>query len=739
MASKRAPKKHAGNAPAKLAVAQNQLSEGKLEKFYPAFIVFAGIIAYYNSLRAPFIFDDRYHIVENARIRELWPLGQLLFHTSRPVVILSLALNYALGGLNPVGYHIFNLGVHILAALALYGIVRRTLVLRTQPWRAAAPWLAVAIASIWMVHPIQTESVTYTIQRGESLTGLFYLFTLYCVIRVTESPKAIWKGAAVASCLLGMGTKGGVMLTGPVLILLYDRIFVSRSWSEVARQRWGLYASLAATWLAYPLMLAAAPEEWKESAGFGYAGASPLQYAMTQPKVVLHYLRLSLWPDQLCLDYGWPVARGTGEILPFLIILGGIAAATLIVWRKRPALAFLGAWFFIVLMPTSSFVPIADVAVEHRMYLPLAAVIALIVTGLFLLATPRSSRSLLTKGTDRSVSAVHLVARGSHVAVDRVVSPLHQQTPSGFGWIIAGLIVVVLTVVTIERNADYASKLSIWADTVAKSPHNPRAQYDLGVALEETDNFPEALAHYRLAVQENPKYADALTNLGHLLLTTGRVGDSVPYLEKAIELKPDLAEAHNSLALALVQQGKVQEAVAHWEQALRIKPGYAEPHNNLAIVLAQEGKIDDAVAHWEKAIKLDSNSADAHNNLAYTLSNMGRNREAKELYEQALRIKPNYFQAQINLAKLLVTLDRQQGGDPDRAVALAQQACGSVGHRDAVCLGTLAGCYAAASHWDEAVRTSQDAIELARSSNETEVVKRLEAELELYRRRSVRR
>ena len=417
MASKRAPKRPTSSAPVKPVQVRSRLAEAQLDKFYPAFIIMAGVIAYYNSLRAPFIFDDRYHIVENARIRELWPLGQLLFHTSRPVVILSLAVNYALGGLNPLGYHIFNLGVHILAALVLYGIVRRTLVSLVQ----GPQWLAALIALIWVVHPIQTESVTYTIQRGESLMGLFYLLTLYCVIRIAGSANGVWwKAAAVGSCLLGMGTKGGVMLTAPVVILLYDRVFISRSWSELARERWGLYASLAATWLSYPLMLAAAPEEWKESAGFGYAGASSLQYALSQPKVTLHYLRLAVWPDQLCLDLGWPVARGAGEILPYLVVLGGLAAATLMAWRKRPALAFLGAWFFIILIPTSSFVPIADVAVEHRMYLPLAAVVSLAVIGSFLLVRSDSFRR--------------------------------------FGWIAGGLVVVILMVVTIQRNGDYASR-----------------------------------------------------------------------------------------------------------------------------------------------------------------------------------------------------------------------------------------------------------------------------------------
>ena len=270
---------------------------------------------------------------------------------------------------------------------------------------------------------------------------------------------------------------------------------------------------------------------------------------------------------------------------------------------------------------------------------------------------------------------------------------------------------------------------------MAKSPQNPRAQYDLGVALEEINDYQGALDHYREALQDNPKYADALTNLGHLLLITGHGGDSIPYLQQAIDVKPNLAEAQNNLAMALAQQGRVAEAVTHWEEALRIKPDYAEPHNNLGIVMAQQGKIDEAIDHMEKAIKLDPSLADAQNNLAYTLSNMGRKREAIEHYEQAIRIKPNYFQPQINLARLLATLDRAQGGDPNRAVKLAQHGCDMAGHRDAECLDTLAQCYVAANRMEEAVRTVQDAIVLAQAAHQPEVVKHLEEQRELYRRR----
>ena len=666
-------------------------------KWFPLIVVLFGAAAYYDSLHAPFIFDDRFHIVENTRIRQLWPPWPFLLHTSRPVVYLSLAVNYAIGRLDPLGYHVFNAAVHIAAALILYGIVRRTFRsnLLRERFGAGADWVAGLIALIWLVHPIQTESVTYTIQRGESLMGLFYLATLYCVIRAGESARGEWWYAgAVASCCAGIGCKG-VMLTAPVVALLYDRVFLSPSWGTLVRRRWGLYAALAATWLLYPLLLAQAPVEWKESAGFEYPGAAPLEYAMTQPAVILHYLRLTFWPDPLCLDYGWPAARTIGEVFPPLLVVGGLLAATIWAWRRKPALGFAGAWFFIILIPTSSFIPIADLAAEHRMYLSLAAVVALSVAGVFALA--------------------------------------RRLGVAAMAWPAGGLIVLALTAVTARRNLDYGSELAIWQDTVDASPGNPRAQYDLAHALEVDDRPQEAIVHYKKALEEKPDYVDALNNLGHVLSVSGNAPDAAAYLQRAIQLKPGLAEAHFNLGYALAQQGKIKDAIAQLAEAVRIKPDFGEAHNNLGIALAMDGRTAEAIDQWQQALQLNPDSADTHNNLAYALSGVGRMREAIAHYETALRLKPDYVQALDGLAKLLATLSPADGGDPNRAIELASRACAITGNRVAGYIETLAMSYAAAHRFDEAIKKAADAIGVARATGHPDLAREIESRLDRYR------
>src|ERR1041384_2902359 len=195
---------------------------------------------------------------------------------------------------------------------------------------------------IWLVHPLQTQCVTYVIQRGESLMALFYLLTLYCATR-----RGKWQVAAAGCCALGVASKP-VAATAPLVVLLYDRAFLSKSFGRALRNRPGLYAGLAATWLLLPVLLANGAKEWKPDAGFGFGGVTAMQYAASQPGVILHYLKLACWPRPLCLDYGWPVARTVMDIVPALIVVGALVAGMVWAWRQWPWLGFVGASFFVI-------------------------------------------------------------------------------------------------------------------------------------------------------------------------------------------------------------------------------------------------------------------------------------------------------------------------------------------------------------------------------------------------------
>jgi Flp pilus assembly protein TadD len=584
----------------------------------PLVVVVAGLLAYSNSFTGPFIFDDVRWIQENPTIRHLWPIWDVLWPTSslvnaRPVVNLSLAVNYALGGFNVWGYHALNLTVHILAGLTLLGVVRRTLVqpaLRER-FGAVANELALVVAILWTVHPLQTESVTYVIQRTESLMGLFYLLTLYCFIRgVASSRPRLWYGLCVGACALGMASKE-VMVSAPLMVLLYDRAFVSGSFREAARRRWPLYLGLLATWMLEGLMVVAAGTFAHTSVMVQRAwGITRWEYLLTEPGVILHYLQLAAWPYPLCFDYyGSPLAgTGLNFLLPTLVI-AILLGATVWLCKTNSACGFVGAWFFLILAPSSSIIPLDSPAYEHRMYLSLAAVVVL------------------------GVTEMHALFGRRTLAV-------------------AVLLAIVLGVVTWRRNQDFRSNVAIWQDTVAKCPWNPRAQLYLGNALTQPGTLPEAVEHLEQAVRLKPEYAVAHCNLGIALAQSGRVEEAIGHFEQALRLMPDYPEAHCNLGVALGRVGRMPEAIEHFEQAIRLTPEYAEAHCNLGVTLGQVGQIPEAIGQLEQAIRLKPDYPEAHYNLGVALGRVGRMPEAIGHFEQALQLKPGYADAQKALARL---------------------------------------------------------------------------------------
>ncbi len=305
-------------------------------------IVLAGAAgwAYSTSFPGVFVLDDKFGIVDNPNIKTLWPLTRAMWAppelpvSGRPVASLTLAINYALapaavrdvmapGGpgapadmaqrflRNVWGYHFFNLTLHVLAALALFGVVRRTLLSdRLRPRFAPdSTALAFTVPLVWLVHPLLTDAVTYVVQRTELLMGLFYLLTLYCAIRAGERTVPVtrrkwWIGAAIVACALGMGSKQG-MVSAPLIVWLWDWLFGpdAHSGARTPQERslqWRLYAGLAATWAI--LVGLVAVERWPHSIGFNREGWNPWTYLLTQTGVIVHYLRLSLVPSPLVLD-----------------------------------------------------------------------------------------------------------------------------------------------------------------------------------------------------------------------------------------------------------------------------------------------------------------------------------------------------------------------------------------------------------------------------------------------------
>ncbi len=649
----------------------------------PVLVIAAGFGAYLTSFDGALVLDDKRNISDNLRIRQLWP-PEAVLSGRRPVVDLSLAINYAIGELKLSGYHALNLIVHLLTALTLYGIVRRTLpwaerweesaggsdpALRRQgrlrtgfeapplveaslpvavsPWVDASAWVACASALVFVVHPLQTQSVTYLIQRCESMMGLFYLLTLYCVIRGADSTdwkvgptdrvgparesgptyRVCWYGVAVIFCALGMGSKG-VMVTAPGMVLLYDRAFISGSWSGTLRRRWALYVGLMATWTilwACGIVGGVLDSSRKvATVGLAFKDISPIEYALTQPGVILHYLVLSLWPRPLCLDYAWPVARTAEAIILPLLVVAALCIGAVRAFFQRPWLGFLGAWFFVILAPTSTVIPIRDPLFEHRMYLSLAAVVVLVVLGGRWALRHLAGRMLLADTTRRVLTGMLLLT-----------------------------VVVLLGYGTIRRNEAYHSAVSMWRDVVAKRPLNYRGHYNLGTELLEDNELGEAIPAFHRALELNPSLAKAHYNLGKALHRQGKVDEASWRFADALKIDPNLAEAHSDLGNILARKNLVAEAIDHYREAVRVNPGYVRAYYNLGSVLLNQGKTEEAVEVLRQAVRLSPQTLRIHYALGNALLKQESIEEAVRQFKAALRLDPDHIRARLALQAAL--------------------------------------------------------------------------------------
>ena len=570
-----------------------------------ALLALAATWTYAPSFRGVLVLDDVRAIVRNPSIRSLWPLDVPLTPPTgntlagRPVANLTFAVNYALAPTNvretfvpsPTsgdgdpflrnihGYHAVNLLVHACAALVLFGIIRRTLgrpAFSTALRQQATP-LAFLAALLWTVHPLQSEAVTYVVQRVESLMSLWYLLTVYAAIRVVDVPRRRWWWACAGfvSCALGMGTKE-VMVTAPLVVAAWYYLFGETD-RESRRWQAAMVGVLGCTWPILVLLVVGEHRAPTVAGGQGLVW----QYLLTQAAILVHYLRLAFVPWPLVFLYTWPLVTSVGDVAPALVVVAALVLLTAWgIWRRHP-LSFAGAVFFLVLAPTSSLLPIVtEVAAEHRMYLPLAAVIAPLVVLVWMVA------SRLAERVTNSQKTVGERARsGALVATCVVVL----------------LLAVPLSTLTRARNEEFWSEEGLWADTVAKQPSNQRARVAYGMALASAHKMGEAERELRDAVALEPTDPVANGRLGSILAARGQFDEAAIYLERALAARPGDVDAHRALGQILAMRHQDADAVRHLEQAVAVQ---RDPSLLLQLASLRADSDDPQVRDGGEAVRL---------------------------------------------------------------------------------------------------------------------------------------
>jgi Flp pilus assembly protein TadD len=599
-----------------------------------AAVAAAACAAYATSLRGAFLFDDLPYIVDNPAVRRLWPPTALTWNSLRPLTFYSFAVSHALSGYDVWAYHVMNLAVHVAAALALFGVARRALLLpRVGLADDEAALTAFVVALLWSVHPLNTESVTYVIQRAESMAGCATLLALYGMLRsaATDDPRARrgWNAAAALAFYAGLGSKETAVVA-PALVYLCDALLVTGSFVEPLRRRRGLYLGLAAPFVVVPaLWLAFSPSRFD---GLRPSPDSPatLDYLASQPAVIVAYLRLVVWPAGLNLDRGWnPDAHRDAAPWADACMLAALALTAEAVRRRAPA-GFLPAAFFTCLAPSSSFHPLSDRMAEHRAYLAAAACVALAVIA--------GRRALAFLGpTRRRIAAAAVV----------------------------GAVAAALAAATAARNLDYGDAVRMWTDAVAKAPENPRARYNLGcasLAAGGADAEDAALAAFGAATELRPSYPAAQNNIGVVLYRRGRFEEAAEHLRRACAGGAAPVEALRNCACALIELRRYDEAASYLRRAeargasdgADDRTASARLWNDLGARLALSGAQAQALARFQRAVDLDPTSLDARTNLAAALARAGRVVPAIDAYLAALAVDPSSQETRTALVALCV-------------------------------------------------------------------------------------
>lgn len=618
------------------------------------------LAVYARSMSAPMIFDDTSTIVTSKSVKQLWPLvgtesepgpfrpARQSSTAGRPLVNLTFALNYAIGGDAPFGYRLVNLGLHFASALLIWSIVRRTLL--TDYFRGRFSQVAGALgfitALLWAIHPLLTEAVEYITQRTELLMAFCYLLAIYASLRYWTATdrrfRAGWMSLATVACIAGVASKE-VIVSAPLVILLFERTFLRGSFREALRESWPLYVGLCLSWI--PLLALNIGGPRTESTGFGH-DLTAYHYWLTQTRVLLLYLKLSVWPWPLVIHYQFPYFESLSAAAPYLLPAMALAVVTAVLAGRGTATGFVLASVIAILSPTLLVPIITEVAAERRMYLPLAALVTLAVVAAY-----RAAQKIVGEREGR-----------------RGPNPIDTQALFAV-CIPVGLLAVAYTAVSTQRLHAYAAPLTIWQDALQYSPDSEYVQNNVGMALVALGRSREAIPHFEAAVRLKPDSAKSYVHLGFALLAAHRPQDAVGQFRYVLDLDPESSGPNNNLGFALTLAGRAEEAIPYLERAIQLEPDSAEPVQNMGLALAALERPEQAVPYFRRALDMNPKFTDAATNLGIAELRCGHPHEAAAALRRARELRPEEFGAVLPLATAYDQLN--QPADAVRTVEAA--------------------------------------------------------------------
>jgi len=611
-------------------------------------LVLSGCLIYSNSLHVPFVYDDIINIVENESIRPQGNTFEQIYSIivnlgNRPFSYLSFALNHHINGIDPFGYHIFNVGIHIITGILLFFFIKITLTqirlnshYKTQTlsndylFKHNIESIAFFSAMIWLVHPLHTQSVTYVVQRMNAMAAMFYLFSILCYIkgRILQRSygqkyiqgkshrriftQCLWFSGCFLFGMLSIGSKQNTA-TLPIFILLYEWFFFQHLklvWTKKKIIFIGVVFLVLTTVIMMFMKINPQSHPLFTSKEFSLS-----ERLLTQSRVVVYYVSLIVFPfpSRWNLDYDYSPSfsffQPPTAVITLLLIIGLILFSVMRVKNER-ILIFAILWYLGNLVIESSILPLAFIY-EHRTYIPS------MLTGFFYVILTQRFAKL------RWVNTLSYI-----------------------------MIIILFSTWTYQRNETWSEDIALWQDCVKKAPNNARPYCNLGEALGKKNEFIKAQYYLKQAIKIEPKFSMALYNLGYVYARQNRLSDAVSYYRKALQINPNYIEANYNLGLILVTIKKLNAAARHFNKVLSLDPDHLQAHMNLGNVYSESGRLSEALNHYLTVLKRNPNNSLAYNNIGNTYAKMGRYEQGIKFYLKALKIDPGYENARKNLNAL---------------------------------------------------------------------------------------
>ena len=587
------------------------------------------LLTWQGALDADFVLDDHPVIVE----QEGHMLGPKAVSRAlgavRPVTELTFVLDARMHDMSPRGWHWTNLVIHLFGALALFELVRRcaSLVLSRSRRCGCPARLALAVgfvtALLWSVHPIHTEVVSYVVQRSEALAALFGFLALLCLVLSFEQGKSLlWSIPVFILVLLALGSKASAVCLAPMLLLL-DWGVLEGSFGKAIRKRWPLHLVAWVLVIAFTIreilfngLLDATPDQ-AVGVGLGVRGQDALTYFLAQLEAVPVYLGLIIWPNELLIDRPDRTGSWSTALIPGILFLIGWLAVGLTGLSRGRWWGAVMLMAIIAIMPSSSFIPVADVIVEHRLYLPLAPLAVLLVGGLAGVLLATSERGFRPSWLPVSLVALFLV-----------------------------VIVSLSAIRTDARNLDYASPGILWSQVLGADTGSVRARINYSSELLRKGRHQEALPYIEEILATHPSNLQAHINAGIVLLALDQPVEALMHLRIAEETYSGHPSMHAALGDAERSLGNLESAEHHFKRVIERQPSDARTCLVLANVLQEQGRLEESIEYQELAIGILQGGVDrellhsALMNRGSSAFQLERWSEAADYYREAMATAP---------------------------------------------------------------------------------------------------